>query len=176
MVLLFIRQALRDMLVTEPGYNPLDLPASSFAAVLVTVFSDLTDARPDDDWAVDFLHRATIWAGLARILDGRAPNVQNVVDAELVRLNLRRLLLSVEEYIDLKSGGNVRRILNFFMEEFGFIAGLAGSGVHFEASGTVAGGFVPRVADVVITRPGELAPGQRLAATSSQPGVPVFAA
>lgn len=163
------------MLVTEPGYSPLDLPASSFAAVLGTFFSDPTDARPDD-WAVDFLHRATIWAGLARILEGRAPNVQNVVDAELVRLNLRRLLLSAKDYIDLKPGGNVRRILHFFMEEFGFIAGLAGSGVHFEASGTVASGFVSRVADVVITRPGELAPGQRLAATASRPGVPVFAA
>lgn len=161
-VLAFIRKAMHDMLSAEPGYSPLDLSASAFASVLFECFMINAASWPRPQLS-HFLHQTTIWAALARILDGRAPNPGNVVHADLVRANLRRLLESAKEYIDPTPGGNVHQILDLLVDEFAYIADLDGSGLHFEAETTIATLHNMKVSRVVVTRPGEKARGQRVA-------------
>lgn len=157
------------MLQAGSSHGPLILPAHAFAFILLRAF--LTGESPVPGQhrlpagvIPTFLQRAAVFAGLVRVLDGQAPNVGNVVTPELVRSNLKRLLSSVLQYVELGANGNAQQILAVAAGEFGNVPGLAGSGVHFGAPHVEPVQPPARVLEVRVTAPGEVTTAQRAAA------------
>jgi hypothetical protein len=93
---IYINSALSDFLYSADGlmHDPLDLPAYSFGLDCYLWFTSTQTTLP---WLTfqQFLHGATIWAGLLRILAGRVTVTgvdTSCVTSELVASTLERFL------------------------------------------------------------------------------------
>lgn len=104
---LLINSGLSDFVYSQDNTeDPLEMPAHAFALDFITWLRETQpDVRPPK--LCRFLHGATVWAGLLRILAGRVhPAGVNTsfVTPELVASNLERLLRTIEADLDIAIG------------------------------------------------------------------------
>ncbi|GAA5964405.1 hypothetical protein JCM8115_006300 [Rhodotorula mucilaginosa] len=102
---LYVNTALSDFTYSAEGvmHDPLELPAHVFALNCYLWFHSTQTALPSLRKR-QFLHGATIWAGLLRILAGRVTVAgvdTSCVTPELVASNLERFLRAIQADLDL---------------------------------------------------------------------------
>lgn len=111
-VRIIVNSALCDFLHSQDGiaHDPLELPAHAFA---LNCYAWLSATQPELPWPQlrTFVHGATVWAGLLRVVAGRvnvAGSNTSFVTPDFVGANLERLLQTMQadlNFIDVTGGG-----------------------------------------------------------------------
>lgn len=161
---LHINSALSEFVHSPDGSanDPLEMPAHAFA-LKCDLWLMMADRIPPQLKATEFLHGATVWAGLLRILAGHitiAGVDSSYVTPEFVRANLERLLQTIQADLDLAIDATGGGLLPLVSQPLYHIPAMFGYNVQIS---TVGGD--PARNMISIGRPGDASHAERFAQT-----------
>lgn len=160
---IYVNSALGDFIYSGDSltHDPLELPAHAFALDCHLWSTSSQTTLPWHRFR-HFLHGATIWAGLLRIVAGRVTVAgvnTSFVTPEFVAANLERLLQTIQADLNLGRDVDGRGLIPLISQALHSVPAM--SRYHVRVS-TMAGALDNRI---FVDRPGEASRSERLEQT-----------